>query len=149
MHIAVYVSPASTNSTCMSTYTTGTSSNTIFVTADVNTGGLAHTRAAVRTPGPGSTIITSKTSVDATGDIRRADMGTAERCAGNCLVIATEISLSILPQDEREEEYKRLTATYCMEGGTEGQKEFPEPDDKEPSNDFSVVILRKIIHLHA
>lgn len=133
----------------MSTYTTGTSSNTIFVTADVNTAGLAHTRAAVRTPGPSSTIITSKTSVDATGDIRRADMGTAEHCAGNRLVIATEISLSILPEDEREEECNRLTATYCMEGGTDGQKDFPAPDEKEPAADFSVVILRKIIELQA
>ena len=133
----------------MHTYRTGTSSNTIFVTADINTVGLAHTRGVVRKAEPGSPIISSATSKDASGDIHRADLGSAERCAGNMLVIATEISLITLPADEREDEFKRLSASYCLEGGTEGQVSYNAPDEKQASADFGVVVLRKLIQLTA
>jgi hypothetical protein len=129
----------------MSTYKTGTTSPDISLSVDVDTIGPAASRASKRPTGSSGGGTAVAHSVDATGDITNAHLGGAASLNGNTLTIATSINL-FGDEDEREEEFERLSATYFLSGGDEGDKDF-SPDLKLHNADFTRVTLVKNISL--
>ena len=132
----------------MDTYQVGTNSPNIVLNVDVDTIGMAATRANKRPSGAGGAGTAEAASVDATGDITNAPLGGAASLEGNTLTVATAIQL-FGDAKERKAEFNRLTATYALSGGDEGVKVFPTPDLKLHNTDFSRATLVKSIKLIA
>jgi hypothetical protein len=130
----------------MSTYKSGVTSPNISLDADIDTIGTAATRASKRPTGSSGGGTPVAHSVDATGDITNAHLGGAASLSGNTLTIATTIHL-FGDKEERKAEFDRLSATYSLSGGDEGDKDFPKPDLKLHNSDFTRVTLVKNIAL--
>ena len=130
----------------MSTYKSGTTMPNILLNVDVNTIGVAATRASKRLTGASGGGISVAHSVDATGDIKNSDIGAAASLSGNSLIIATLINL-LGDKTERKTEFAGLSATYSLSGGDEGVKNFADADLKLHNADYTRVTLVKSISL--
>src|SRR5215813_13254466 len=128
----------------MDSYKTGKTAPNISLDIDVDTLGTAATRVTKRPAGAPTGGIAVAHSVDATGDVTNAHLGGAASLTGNTLIMATLINL-FGDDDERQAEFNRLSATYSLSGGDEGDKEFPAPDLKVHNSDFTRVSLIKSI----
>jgi hypothetical protein len=130
----------------MDSYQIGAGTDLIKFACDVNTFGLARSRALVTDEGK-TTIYWTDVSTDASGDITRAPITEAVTLPGKQLLVLTEISLAIFTdQNERKSEAERLTALYYLEGGAQGFTKF-FPDQVVPNDDFTKVIVTKQILL--
>lgn len=130
----------------MSTYKVGNGSQQIKLAVDIDTIGLAASRAIVvdlrsRTP-----AIAVAHSDNATGDIVQKQIGMATALAGKRHSIMTKIDLIGDDLDAKKIECDRLTGKYFLDFGEEGHKEFDDPI-KTVATDFSTVILFKVIDL--
>ena len=130
----------------MSSYKTGTTAQNISLDVDVNTVGTAATRVSKRPTGSSGGGIPVAQSVDATGDVIKAHLGGAASLIGNTITIATSIDL-FGNQDERKNEFERLSAIYSLSGGDEGDKDFSEADLKLHNSDFTKATLIKNVSL--
>jgi hypothetical protein len=131
----------------MSSYKTGTTAPNVILNVDVNTIGVAATRANKRPTGAAGGGISVAHSVDATGDVKNAPLGGAASLNGNTLVIATLVNL-FGTVEERMNEFQTLSATYTLAGGDEGSVTFDGPDLKLNDGDFVRITLVKSIDLN-
>lgn len=129
----------------MDTYKVGNGTFQITLIADIDTIGLAASRAIVidlNVPGPGLPVAHSQ---DATGDIPQTEIGSADLVRNKRLSILTKIDL-IGDEAARKAESERLTGKYTLNGGEESLKVFTAPI-KTVHNNFSTVFLHKPIDL--
>lgn len=111
----------------MEQYNIGTSTNQIKLHADINTIGLAASRAIVLlVSGTGSGTAVAH-SVNATGDIPRQNIGGGQALKGLRLSVFTKISLTGVDQSTREIEAKQVTASYTLDGGDDGVQTYNTP----------------------
>ncbi|SEW24378.1 hypothetical protein [Chitinophaga arvensicola] len=130
----------------MDSYQVGAGLDLVKFACDVNTFGLARSRALVTDEGR-TTIYWTEVSTDASGDITRAPITDATTLPGKQLLVLTEISLAIFTdQNQRKTESERLTALYYLEGGPLGFTKF-FPDQVVPNEDYTKVIVTKQILL--
>jgi hypothetical protein len=129
----------------MSTYKVGNGNKQITLAADINTFGLAASRAIILDINTTDPEITVGNSVDATGDISRTDIGTCDTINGKRLSIMTKIDL-IGDLEARKKNAESTGAKYFLDEGADGHKSFSDPL-KEVSQDFTTVILFKTIDL--
>lgn len=131
----------------MDTYKVGNGNQHIRLTADISTLGLASSRAItidLDSDEPGKAVANSD---DASGDIMDKSIGSASSLAGKRLSILTRIDL-FGTLEERKAEYKALTATYALEKGSDGKKDFIKPV-KTAHQNYTRAFLHKRIDLTA
>jgi hypothetical protein len=131
----------------MSTYKVGNGPKQITLAADIDTFGLAASRAIIVDIDTNEPALTVGLSVDATGDISNTDLGACDSLKDKRLSIMTKIDL-IGDLDTRRKEADRLGAKYILDEGPEGLKSFADPV-KVVSDDVTSVILFKEIDLIA
>lgn len=124
----------------MSSYKTGTTSPNISLGVDIDTIGIAATRASKRLTGSADSGVAVAHSENATGDITNSDIGDAMSLSGSTLTVATFINL-FGNQEERKAEFDKLSAIYSFSGGDDGAVEFSPPDLKLHNNDYTRVTL--------
>ena len=129
----------------MNTYHVGDSNGQITIAADIDTFGLAASRAIVLDLQIEESATTVGTSVDATGDISARDIGSAFLLAGKRLSVVTKIDLLGSEQD-RQREAERLNGRYMIDNGADGLRIFIDPE-KVFSDDGKTVILFFVIDL--
>lgn len=130
----------------MDTYQTGNTPTQIKFATDVETWAMARSR-ALAIDMHSEKVVASVASLDATGDIPRADFATASLLNGKLLSVWTEVRLDIFPDlAERKKQLKNTVVTYLLEGGTGGSKTF-EPDKVVPLEDYRKAIISKRIQL--
>ena len=130
----------------MSTYQVGDGPTQIKLAVDLDTVGLAASRALVLDLNSSDPSITVGKSLDATGDIPRKDIGTAASLKNKRLSILTKIDLIAGSTADKKRESERLTMKYILEDGSQGHAAFTDPD-KIVADDFSTVILFKEVDL--
>ena len=123
----------------MSTYQVGNAPTQIKLAVDLDTVGLAASRAIVIDLNSNDPSITVGKSINATGDIPRRDIGTASSLQGRRLTIISKIDLIGSAAFIRKEA-QRLSAKYILEDGVKGTVAFTDPD-KTISDDSSSVVL--------
>ena len=129
----------------MDKYKAGNGTKHVKLTVDINTLGLAASRAIVidlNSPAPGKSVAQS---IDATGDIPKKAIGSAKSLQGKRLSVLTKIDL-LGSDDERKKESERITAKYILDDGADGHVEFDKPT-KTVHNNFTTVFLHKPIDL--
>jgi hypothetical protein len=104
------------------TYEIGNCDSEISLSADIDTIGLAASRANVIKDG-GATAVAE--SVDASGDIPTKNIGNCKSLKGSRLQVFTKISLTGSDAAQRAEEANRLSGTYTLDGGDGGQQTYP------------------------
>jgi len=127
----------------MDSYKVGNGNQHIRLTADVSTLGFASSRAIsidLDSDEPGIPVANSD---DASGDIINKSIGTASSLARKRLSILSRIDL-FGTLEERKAEYKSLTATYLLEKGTDGKKEFIKPVKTAHQNHTRAFLHKKI-----
>ena len=130
----------------MDTYNIGDGSQQIQLTVDINTIGLAGSRANAGKPG--GTPVAVAHSVDVTGDIPNSNIGDAKNLKGSTLVISTLIDLKIVgDKNARKAESDRINGKYILDNGIDGHKLYDQPDKKMPNADYTTVILLKQFNL--
>lgn len=126
-------------------YDVGKDPNRISLMVDIDTIGLAASRAIVvdlQTEDPAKPVGHSE---NATGDIMEKDIGPAKELKGKLLSILTKIDL-IGDMETNKKECARLTVKYYLDGGQDGYIYFDDPR-KTVAADFSRVILNMEIDL--
>jgi hypothetical protein len=129
----------------MDTYQVGSGAQQINLAVDINTLGLAASRAIVLDLSLPAPALTVGVSSNATGDIQEREIGTADSLKNMRLSILTKIDL-IGDQESNRAESERLTGIYSLNSGSEGFKMFDKPE-KTVAADFSSVVLFQIIDL--
>jgi hypothetical protein len=130
----------------MDTYQVGNGAQEIKLAVDINTLGLAASRAIVldlSSPAPGVTVGVSS---NATGDILERGIGAADSLKNKRLSILTKIDLIGGDPTANRAESERLTGAYILNHGAQGIKVFDTPQ-KTVADDFSSVVLFQIIDL--
>ncbi len=123
----------------MSNYRVGSGSSQITLEVDINTFGLAASRAIVLNILSNDPETTVGHSLNATGDIPRKDIGSRDFLVGKRLSIMTKIDL-LGSLAERKKEAERLTAKYILHQGPDGPLSVSDPM-KVIAKDFKTVIL--------
>ena len=129
----------------MDTYQVGNGTQQINLAVDINTLGLAASRAIVLDLSSPAPALTVGVSSNATGDIQEKEIGTGDSLKNMRLSILTKIDL-IGDQESNRTESERLTGIYSLNSGAEGFKMFDKPE-KTVAADFSSVVLFQIIDL--
>jgi hypothetical protein len=129
----------------MDTYQVGNGAQQINLAVDINTLGLAASRAIVLDLSSPAPALTVGVSTNATGDIQEREIGTPDSLKNMRLSILTKIDL-IGDQVSNSAESERLTGIYSLNNGVEGFKMFDKPE-KTIAADFSSVVLFQIIDL--
>ena len=129
----------------MDTYQVGNGTQEIDLAVDIDTFGLAASRAIVLDLNSSDPAVTVGVSSNATGDIEEKEIGTADSLKGKRLSILTKIDL-IGDQASNTAESERLAGIYSLNNGAEGFKVFDTPE-KTVAADFSSVVLFQIIDL--
>jgi hypothetical protein len=129
----------------MSTYKIGNGPKQITLAVDVDSFGLAASRAIIVDVNTDDPVITAGHSVDATGDIARTDIGRCDALQNKRLSIMSKIDL-IGSLETRKKEAARLSAKYILDEGAEGSKSFSD-GEKIIADDVTTVILYKEIDL--
>ena len=131
----------------MATYQVGNGTQQINMTVDIDTFGLAASRAAVfdiATQDPSHKV---GCSTGATGDIPQTQIGQAFSLQNKQLSVLTKIDL-IGDATFKQKESVRLGGKYILDGGLDGYKVFDNPE-KKVADDFSSVILAMLIDFTA
>lgn len=130
----------------MDSYKLGTTALNIILSVDINTTGTAATKASKRLTGSSGAGASVAHSKDASGDIKNSDIGGAVTLSGFTITIGTTIAL-FGDKNERKTEYDKITGTYFLSGGDEGDKNFTEADLKLHNRDYTNATLVKNISL--
>ena len=131
----------------MDSYKVGSGNQHIRLTADIDTLQFASTRAIVVDMSSDEPGVPVAESGDASGDIINEPIKSASFLAGKRLSILTRVDL-FGTLEERKAAYKALTATYTLEKGTDGKKDFIKPT-KTAHQNFARAFLHKKIDLTA
>jgi hypothetical protein len=123
----------------MGTYKVGTGSQKIGLMVDIDTFGLAASRASVIDISTEDPSVSVGHSADATGDIQTVEIGTPQFLARKRLAVFTKIDLVGDPET-RKKESERLGGKYILEHGADGRMVFTNAD-KTINGDFSSVLL--------
>ena len=126
-------------------YDVGKDPNRISLMVDIDTIGLAASRATVIDLASTDPATSVAHSVNATGDIAEQEIGTAKTLKNKRLSILSKIDL-IGDKDENEKESKRIAVKYYLNGGKDGYLYFDDPV-KVVADDFSTVFLLMQIDL--
>ena len=120
-----------------------------MLSADINTIGLAGSRATLFVPGSGSPSIAVAHSVDATGDIPVSPIGISNTLTGKRISIMSKIDLSIIGDLEaRQKEFNHLSVSYFLEGGSEQNKEFSaDTEDLTHAENYMTALIYKAIDI--
>ena len=129
----------------METYKVGNGDQPIKLAVDIDTLGLAASRAIVLIVASTDTGKAVAHSKDATGDIAKKIIGKASELEGKRLSVFTRIDL-IGTDEERKREAERTTATYQLEGGIDGNLKFGD-SRKIVNDEFTRIFLHKPIDL--
>lgn len=127
----------------MEIYQVGNGLQQIKMAVDIDTFGLAASRAVVfdmATDDPSHNV---GCSTNATGDISQTPIGQATSLQNKRLSVLTKIDL-IGDASFKQKESERLGGKYILDDGTDGHKVFDNPE-KTIANDFSSVILSMYI----
>jgi hypothetical protein len=127
----------------MDAYKVGSGNQHIRMTADIETLQLASSRAIaidLNSDDPGKPVANSD---DASGDIIDKSIGSASSLKGKRLSILTRVDL-FGTLEERKAAYRSLTATYILERGTDGKKEFIKPTKTAHQNHTRAFLHKKI-----
>ncbi len=116
----------------MDTYVVGNTSQQIKLALDVDTIGMAASRAFVDN-GPDGDLNSVAQSENATGDIGQKRIGAASELQNHLLIIVTRIGL-FGTLNERKKEFDRLSGTCLLSEGLEGFKEFVNPKKRKVGN---------------
>ena len=130
----------------MDTYQTGSDSTPIALTVDITTIGLAATRAIVVNMNSTDSGISVAQSEDATGDIPGKDIGKPETLKNKRLTVFTRIDLTGNDLPARKQEFARITASYTLSNGTDGEKKFDAPTRTTDAN-YLIIFLQENIDL--
>jgi hypothetical protein len=130
----------------MNTYKVGNTTKQIELEVDIDTFGLAASRAVVLKPGIPSSIVSVAHSANATGDIKRVKIGAAKSLIDKKLSIITKIDLVGNDEDANKSECERLGGIYILDKGTGEEKTFDNPE-KTIANDFTSVLLYLEVNL--
>ncbi|MGB4846188.1 MAG: hypothetical protein WBP16_17095 [Ferruginibacter sp.] len=128
-------------------YDVGKDSSRIALMADIDTIGLAASRATVLDLSSTDPSESVAHSVDATGDIAEQEIGTGKTLKKKQLTILTKIDL-IGDKEAKKKESERISAKYYLDGGKDGYLYFDDPI-KVVADDFSTVFLLMEIDLTA
>jgi hypothetical protein len=131
----------------MITYNVGNSTKQIKLTVEIDTVGLAASRASLLDLNSTDPSTSVAHSGNATGDIPQTNIGQANKIKNMQLSVLTKIDL-IGDLDFRKKESARITGSYELENGQEGHMIFGEPE-KVVSDDFVTVFLLMEINLTA
>ncbi|SFD98839.1 hypothetical protein SAMN05518672_10453 [Chitinophaga sp. CF118] len=132
----------------MDTYSIGSEPRSIKLTADITTIGMAATRAFSIDGPPDFKPTGVAASVNATGDIKLAEIGMPMVLTGKVLFIVTTIRLTGADIQTRKKAFENIEALYMLDSGFEGHKEFMEPDIIiDLNNNFTDIELNKSIKL--
>ena len=127
----------------MDSYKVGSGNQHIRLTADIDTLQLASSRAIaidLHSDEPGLPVASSD---DASGDMIDKSIGSASSLRGKRLSILTRVDL-FGTLEERKAAYKTLTATYTLERGKDGKKEFIKPTKTAHQNHTRAFLHKKI-----
>ncbi len=129
----------------MSTYQVGEGIGDILLEVDVNTIGLAASRAIiliVNSIDPSNAVAHSE---NASGDIAKTPIGKADKIKGKRLSILTKVNLlqSII---ENKIEANRASVTYLLNNGLNGKQIYSNPT-KAISSDNSTIVFSQNIDL--
>src|ERR1044071_522692 len=113
----------------MDTYIVGNTSQQVKLALDVDTIGMAASRAFVDN-GPNNDLNGVAQSENATGDITQKKIGAANELQNHLLVIITKIGL-FGTLSERKKEFDKLTSKCLLSDGEEGFKEFDKPEKRK------------------
>lgn len=127
----------------MNTYQVGTGSPQIKLTVDIDTLGLAASRAVVFNTQTDEPSIKVGTSANASGDIAQTQIVVPGSLQNMRLSVLTKIEI-IGDNDLKKKECQRLSGKYILDAGSEGHKVFDNPQ-KTIADDFSGVILNMYI----
>ena len=109
------------------TYKIGGSIGPIAMEADINTIGLAASRAIVLDVAGTDNGTAVAHSVDATGDISKQSIGDFKSLKGKRLSVFTKIALTGSDANARKTEANNLTGTYALDGGDDGFQSYNNP----------------------
>lgn len=130
----------------MDTYNTGTGTQQISLAVDIDTIGLAASRAIVVDVIAGTGVSVAH-SVDATGDIALVAIGSAGSLQGKRLTIFTRIDLLGPDIGERKKEFNRLSGSYSLNGGQGGNQNYKSLDKSAIDSSYVTIILNESIDL--
>jgi hypothetical protein len=126
-------------------YDVGGDTSQISLMVDIDTIGLAATRAIVLDLSTTDPAVPVGHSENATGDIKEGNIGTGKQLKGKLLSVLTKIDL-IGDAAANKTESERLSGKYYIDGGKDGYIYFDAPV-KVIATDFSRVILNMEIDL--
>ena len=130
----------------MNTYNAGTGPQQISLAVDIDTIGLAASRAIVVDviAGTGAAVAHS---VDATGDIALVAIGSASSLQGKRLTVFTRIDLLGPDINERKKEFNRLSGSYSLSGGQAGNQNYKSVDKTAIDNTYVTIFLNQNIDI--
>jgi hypothetical protein len=131
----------------MDTYNVGNGSQQISLTADIDTRGLAASRAIVVDLNSTAAGKPVAHSIDATGDISLKQIGSAFSLKGKRLSVFTKIDLLGDDKDTRKKEYERLGGTYTVSGGPDGSQAFTNPTKTLIDENYLSLFVNQLIDL--
>jgi hypothetical protein len=108
-------------------YSIGTSRNGVSLEADINTIGVATSRAVTIQLTNAYYATEVACSTDATGEIPKQIIGDYSLLKGNYLSVLTKISLAGNDAAARAAEAMSIKATYILEGGEAGTQVYNNP----------------------
>lgn len=129
----------------METYQVGTGNQQVKLAVDIDTFGLAASRAIIFDPNSTEPSINVGTSANASGDISQTQIGLAASLQKKRLSVLTKIEI-IGDVEFKRKECQRLSGKYILDDGSEGHKVFNNPE-KTVADDFSGVVLTILIDL--
>ena len=129
----------------MTTYQVGNGTQQIKMAVDIDTFGLAASRAVVFDTATQDPSLKVGCSANATGDIPQVQIGQAISLGNMQLFVITKIDL-IGDESFKQKESVRLGGKYILDDGLDGHMVFDNPE-KTVSADFSSVILSMYIDL--
>jgi hypothetical protein len=127
----------------MATYQLGDGDDLVTLIVDINTVGLAASRAIVIQVSPTSLGVAVANSVNASGDISRKNIGDRNNLKNKRLSILTKIDLWG-DRQQREDQFNSITATYAVNGGIQGLTVFQTPQ-RSVDSDFRSVLLHQAV----
>ena len=134
------------NTIHMDTYNTGAGAQQVSLAVDIDTIGLAASRAIVVDVIAGTGVSVAH-SVDATGDIALVVIGSAGSLQGKRLTIFTRIDLLGPDINERKKEFNRLSGSYSLSGGLGGNQNYKSVDKSAIDSSYVTIILNESIDL--
>lgn len=109
------------------TYNIGSSTGPINLQADINTIGLAASRASILDLSNANPGMAVAHSADATGSIPNQTIGNGDSLKGMRLTVFTKITLTGSDAATRATQVGQIDSSYTLDGGDDGEKTYSDP----------------------